>query len=220
MAFYRDTVWLGADEANRQVRNIFCVGRNYRDHASELGNAVPTEPMLFGKWTHAMVSTNEGIVLPGGRTNVHHELEIVLWMKEAYRPGITLRDAVGGVALGLDLTDRDAQNRLKAAGQPWEYAKSFRASGVVTDFYEVTDWDALQQSHFSLQINGRVVQEGTPLDMVFSFETLANYIGETYGYGANDMIFTGTPAGVGPLQTGDKVELWMGSSIWGSCSVQ
>lgn len=220
MAFYGSNCWLTAEEAQAQVRNIYCVGRNYVDHATELGNSVPEAPMLFGKWTHALVPCRGMLQLPEGRGNIHHELEWVLWLSQAYQPGTPWTEYVGAIALGLDLTDRDAQNRLKAAGQPWEDAKSFKASGVVTDFYRVTDWAAVPESTFSLEIDGRVVQTGTASDMVFSFEQLIEHVGRNYGFGAGDMVFTGTPAGVGPLHSGQRLQLKVESSVWGACTVE
>lgn len=219
MGFYHQQVWLTAAEAQQQVRNIFCVGRNYRDHATELGNAVPQQPMIFGKWTHALVPCQGKIYLPAGRDNIHHELELVLWLNRAYQAGTPWTEYIGGMALGLDLTDRDAQNQLKAAGQPWEYAKSFQSSGVVTDFYHVTEWPAVADSSFSLEIDGRVIQEGQASEMVFSFEQLIEYVGTVYGFGAGDMLFTGTPAGVGPLHPGQQLKLKVGAVVWGACTV-
>ena len=219
MAAVEEKVWLHVDEAIEQVRNVYCVGRNYRDHATELGNAVPSEPMLFGKWTHALTPCQGTLQLPGKRSNIHHELEIVLWFDRTYEPGMGLREAVGGVALGIDLTDRDAQNRLKAAGQPWEYAKSFPKSGVLTDFYRVLDFDALVTTPFSMMIGDRVVQHGQAADMVFPFDTLVEYVGREFGFQAGDILYTGTPAGVGPLSDGDQLTLKFGDRIWGACSV-
>ena len=219
MAAVENKVWLPVKDAIEQIRNIFCVGRNYRDHATELGNAVPTEPMLFGKWTHALAACEGNLALPGHRTNIHHELEIVFWFGRSYEPGMSWTDAVAGVALGLDLTDRDAQNRLKAQGQPWEYAKAFPGSAVLTDFYRVEDFAALSETEFSLSINGKTVQAGQPTDMVFRFETLVEFVGKTFGFGEGDILYTGTPAGVGPLRTGDELELQFGGVAWGHCTV-
>ncbi|MCL6516945.1 MAG: fumarylacetoacetate hydrolase family protein [Alicyclobacillus sp.] len=202
-----------------QVKNIFCVGRNYREHAAELGNDVPSKPMIFGKSTHALAPAQGEIRLPAGRENVHHELEIVLWMKGPWRPGASLAEAVGGIALGLDLTDRDAQSALKKAGQPWEFAKGFRGSAVITDFYPVTDWRALLETPFELRIGERVAQSGFAKDMIFPFETLVAYVHEHFGLDADDLLFTGTPAGVGPLHDGDELTLVFDGRVWGRCRV-
>ncbi|SFV04136.1 fumarylacetoacetate hydrolase family protein [Alicyclobacillus macrosporangiidus] len=208
-----------AQEALTHVKNIFCVGRNYRDHAAELGNDVPSKPMIFGKSTHALAVADGVVRVPAGRENIHHELEIVLWMKGPYQPGAALSDVVGGIALGLDLTDRDAQTELKKAGHPWELAKGFQGSAVITDFYEVADWNALLETPFELRINGRIAQSGQAKDMIFSFDTLIGYVRTHFGLDADDLLFTGTPAGVGPLRAGDELELVMDGRVWGRCRV-
>jgi fumarylpyruvate hydrolase len=214
------STYVEALEAVKQIRNVFCVGRNYRDHAVELGNAVPEKPLIFGKPTHALTAAQGALVLPADRSNIHHELEIVLYLKREHVPGRDFAEVVGGVGLGLDLTDRDAQSALKAAGQPWEFAKGFRNAAVVTDFREVADWDALQQTPFELRKNGKTVQSGVARDMLFSFQTLLDYIAQHFGLGEGDVVFTGTPAGVGPVHAGDELELLFGGEVWGHCTVE
>ncbi|GMA51960.1 fumarylacetoacetate hydrolase [Alicyclobacillus contaminans] len=202
------------------VRNIYCIGRNYRDHAVELGNAVPESPMVFGKPTHALTAAAGDLMLPAGRQNIHHEVEIVLVMGDAHRPGEPFANRVSGVALGLDLTDRDAQNRLKKAGQPWEFAKGFRHAAVMTDVYAVNDWDAMLHTPFRLIRNGQTVQEGVARDMLFHWQTLLDFIAEHFGLGAGDVVYTGTPAGVGPLEDGDELVLQFADATLGRCRVR
>ncbi|MFD1676878.1 fumarylacetoacetate hydrolase family protein [Alicyclobacillus fodiniaquatilis] len=199
--------WKDAADAIKEIRNVFCVGRNYRDHAIELGNAVPTRPMIFGKFTHALTPASGHLALPPGATDIHHELEIVLFIDKPVTNGAQAKDVVGGVALGLDLTDRPLQSRLKEQGHPWELAKSFIGSGILTDFYTSGDFQDVQQAVFSLQINGQTVQEGTPADMLFDFDTLVQYVHQHFGLHPGDILFTGTPAGVGPLHAGDTCTL-------------
>ncbi|MCY0876813.1 MAG: fumarylacetoacetate hydrolase family protein [Firmicutes bacterium] len=216
-----------AADAVRDVRNIFCVGRNYGEHARELGNDVPAEPIIFGKSTHAaMAIPGTGIVdvsLPSTRDNIHYETEVVLWISREYQRGMKVSDMVSGIALGLDLTDRDAQNRLKAQGQPWEYAKGFRHSAVWTDFYSVTEaeWDQVHQTPFTMVLERggqqRVAQEGQLSEMIFPLQTLIDYVGQRFYLAPGDVLYTGTPAGVGPLQTGDVAQLSYGDKLWGSC---
>lgn len=216
-----------ATDAVRDVRNIFCVGRNYGEHARELGNAVPTEPIIFGKSTHAAValpgSTRVDIPLPVVRDDIHYETEVVLWVSKDYHRGMGVADLVSGIALGFDLTDRAAQNRLKAQGQPWEYAKGFRHSAVWTDFYSVTaaEWESVHQTPFAMVLERagerRVAQEGRLSEMIFSLQTLIDYVGERFHLASGDVLYTGTPAGVGPLFTGDIAELSFGDKVWGSC---
>lgn len=212
-------LYKSAEEAASLVRNVFCVGRNYRDHALELGNQVPSKPLIFGKSTHAVVPAEGVLVMPAHRQDIHHELEIVLWMKARYTTGIALHELVDGIALGLDLTDRDAQSDLKAKGQPWEYAKGFKGSAVITDFYQVSDWAAFNDVNFSLKVNGAVVQSGYPRDMIFSLQTLIDYVGQHFGLDAGDVLYTGTPAGVGPLRDGDALELCMEDEVWANCRI-
>lgn len=196
-----------ADAVFPKVRNIFCVGRNYRDHASELGNAVPTEPMIFGKFTHALTSATNALSLPRGREDIHHELEIVLFIDKPVQASSTAAEVVGTIALGLDLTDRAAQSRLKEKGHPWEFAKSFIDSAILTDFYKFNSFDDVEQAVFTLQRNGLVVQTGHPQDMVFNFDRLVRYCHQHFGLAEGDLLFTGTPAGVGPIQPGDKLSM-------------
>lgn len=212
-------LYKSAVDATAHVRNVFCVGRNYRDHALELGNQVPERPLIFGKSTHAVVPAQNTLVLPEHRTTIHHELEIVLWVKSRYTAGAAVHELVDGVALGLDLTDRDAQSELKAKGQPWEYAKGFKGSAVISDFYQVGDWNALNDTNFSLHINGNRVQSGFARDMLFSLQTLVDYVGQHFGLDAGDVLFTGTPAGVGPLVSGDVLEMRMQDEVWAKCQI-
>ncbi|WP_206884925.1 fumarylacetoacetate hydrolase family protein [Alicyclobacillus mali (ex Roth et al. 2021)] len=204
-----------ADAWISQVRNIFCVGRNFRDHASELGNQVPDSPMIFGKFTHALVPASGEVPYPNGRSDVHHELEIVLFFKETPSRERPL-DAVGAVALGIDLTDRELQSALKQKGYPWEAAKSFRNSAIVTDLYRFGDFSDVEHARFALEKNGQVVQDGVPSDMVFSFSDLIRHCLEVYGLGAGDILFTGTPSGVGPVRPGDELVLSMNGEAWGA----
>ncbi|SIT06857.1 fumarylacetoacetate hydrolase family protein [Alicyclobacillus vulcanalis] len=208
--------WMDAEAwISDQVRNIFCVGRNYRDHASELGNQVPESPMIFGKFTHSLVPAVGEVEYPAGRSDVHHELEIVLWLRETPRRDRPL-DAVGGVALGIDLTDRALQSVLKQKGYPWEAAKSFRNSAIVTGLYRFDNFADVEGAHFVLEKNGQVVQEGVPSDMVFSFADLILHCLDVYGLKGGDIVFTGTPSGVGPVLPGDELVLRMNGEAWGS----
>ncbi|MCL6446437.1 MAG: fumarylacetoacetate hydrolase family protein [Alicyclobacillus sp.] len=202
----------------QQVRNVFCVGRNYVDHARELGNDVPTTPMIFGKSTHAVAAARGHVALPD-RAVIHHELEVVLWVDKPYQPGMQVNELASAVALGLDLTDREAQNRLKAAGHPWEFAKGFRNSAIVTDFYQVADWRALETVPFTLTINGKTVQTGQLRDTIFNMQRLIDYVGEHFGLDSGDVLFTGTPAGVGPVHRGDVLQLRFGDTVWGEISL-
>lgn len=212
-------VVMTAGDAVNTIKNVFCVGRNYRNHALELGNDVPTAPLIFGKSTHALKAASGQLKLPEGRLDIHHELEVVLYMGLDYTPGCSVDSMVAGVALGLDLTDREAQNRLKKAGQPWEYAKGFPQSAVITSFYAVQDWDALRHTVFTLELDGRIVQQGVLNDMMFDFQYLVDYVGKHFGLCKGDILYTGTPAGVGPLVVGQSLALRMDEQVWGQMVV-
>ncbi|GMA56247.1 fumarylacetoacetate hydrolase [Alicyclobacillus sacchari] len=186
------TYWQRAENVFPDVRNIFCVGRNYRDHAAELGNQVPTSPMIFGKFTHALTAARDTVPFPVGRAEIHHELEIVLWIDHAIANGERPEQAIGAIALGLDLTDRALQSQLKTQGHPWEAAKSFRHSAIVSDFYSFSSFSDVTDSTFAMTVNGRQVQIGQPQDMVFSFAALIRHCAQTYGLNRGDLIFTGT----------------------------
>ncbi|WP_018212112.1 fumarylacetoacetate hydrolase family protein [Desulfitobacterium hafniense] len=190
------------------VKNIFCVGRNYRLHAQELNNAVPTEPIIFAKPTHSLAEAkgNE-LILPGAYGEVHHELELVVHVAKAYEPGLTVEELVDRVALGIDFTLRDVQNELKEKRYPWLKAKGFKNAAVLTPWFSFKGLEEFAQCEFSLEKNGVEVQRGTIKDMIFDIRTLLEYVYEYFGLGEGDIIFTGTPAGVGAVADGDHLVL-------------
>lgn len=219
MAVFQENRLWSAREAMAHVNNVFCVGRNYVNHAVELGNAIPQKPMIFGKSTHALAAAEGEVALPVEHANIHHELEIVLIFGDEFSDHDAWQQAVAGVGLGLDLTDRDAQNELKANGHPWEYAKGFRNSAVLTDVYEVNDWPGLAHETFRLEKNGAVVQSGTAAEMLFDFRTLCAFIHRRFGLSKGDIVFTGTPAGVAQLTPGDDLRLVFGATVFGEVTV-
>ncbi|GIO13636.1 fumarylacetoacetate hydrolase [Cohnella xylanilytica] len=194
----------------QDIRNIYCVGRNYRLHAAELGNAVPESPMIFTKPTHALVPWQGEVGLPGSSGAVHYEAEIVLYVAEPFRPERPLDEQISHFTVGLDLTLRDVQDRLKAKGYPWLEAKGFRNSAAVGNWLPYPGLAELAAKDFSLLINGREAQRGNVKDMVFGFAELAAFIHSRYGLGAGDLIYTGTPAGVGALRSSDELVLQYG----------
>lgn len=180
---------------------IICIGRNYSDHAKELGNAVPDEPVIFLKPESALIPQGGPIVLPAFSMDIHHEIELV------YRLARVNGKAVAkGVTIGLDLTARDVQEQLKKKGLPWEKAKAFDGSAYVA--LPFSDGQALSQRYqtFSLIKNGAVVQEGHNGQMIFDVDTLITYVEKYMRIEDGDLLFTGTPAGVGPLNAGDRLE--------------
>ena len=183
------------------VRNIWAVGRNYADHAKELGNAVPApagEPMIFLKAGSCVVPAGEAIRLPSFSQEVHHEAEVAL----RFGPGLKF-DAI---TIALDLTARDWQVKLKAAGHPWTLAKSFANSCPLGNFVKIPDGTDLQNLEFSLKVNGEVRQAGRTADMIHGIEKLRNYVIERFPVVEGDVLLTGTPAGVARMQSGDRME--------------
>ncbi|CAM4506206.1 2-keto-4-pentenoate hydratase/2-oxohepta-3-ene-1,7-dioic acid hydratase in catechol pathway [Paenibacillus endophyticus] len=206
--------------STNNIRNIYCIGRNYRLHALELGNEVPDEPLVFTKPTHAVVPMDGNMVpLPGNVGEVHFELEIVLRIGRAYESGMDTEQCIDGIALGLDLTLRDVQSKLKAKGQPWLAAKGFKGSAPLGEWLPYPGAAVLAETEFMLLRNGVEAQRGKAADMLFSVAELIQYVGEHYGLGEGDIIYTGTPAGVAALHEGDLLQaLWADKTV-GSCSV-
>ncbi|WP_440118644.1 fumarylacetoacetate hydrolase family protein [Paenibacillus sp. QZ-Y1] len=197
------------------IRNVYCVGRNYKLHAEELGNAVPDEPMIFMKPSHAVVPLNgELIELPATKGEVHYEAELVVRIGRSYESGMTVDELVDAYALGIDFTLRDVQSVIKKKGHPWTAAKGFKNAAPVTAFQTFPGAQALLEKDFTLTKNGDEVQRGNIRNMIFSLQEIVDYVGHHYGLGPGDVIFTGTPEGVGPTAAGDVLELtWDGVSL-------
>lgn len=179
------------------IRNIWAVGRNYADHAKELGNEVPASPLFFLK-AGSCAFWGPEIPLPAWCEDVHHELELILYFGE----DLQIRKA----GLALDLTERKKQNELKAKGSPWTLAKSFSHSCPLTKTFEVQSLQELENLEYELFVNGDLKQKGRPQDMIFNFEALVTYCKHHFPVVAGDALLTGTPSGVGPLRRGDKVK--------------
>ncbi|QGQ97466.1 FAA hydrolase family protein [Paenibacillus psychroresistens] len=203
------------------IRNVYCVGRNYALHAAELGNDVPEYPMIFTKPTHALVEMNgQSILLPSSQGGVHYEAELVLHIGKAYEKGMHVDELVDSCALGVDLTLREVQNELKKKGHPWLAAKGFLRSAPIGPFFPFMGEQAMQQTDFSLFINDIEVQRGNTSAMIFNLQTIVDYIAETFGLGPDDLIYTGTPAGVGALAHNDVLRLQWGNEQAGLCTIQ
>lgn len=208
---------------NRLIQNVYCVGRNYRLHAEELGNAVPSEPMIFMKPSHAIVSMDESgnaLYLPEGRGEIHYETELVLRIARRYETGMSVQDLVDVMAFGIDFTLRDVQNELKKKGHPWTAAKGFLNSAPMTPYIAFPGAAETAEEDFILRKNGEIVQRGNIKHMIFSLQNIVDFIAEHYGLDEGDHIFTGTPEGVGPVGAGDKLEIAYGSRELGNCVIQ
>jgi 2-keto-4-pentenoate hydratase/2-oxohepta-3-ene-1,7-dioic acid hydratase in catechol pathway len=181
------------------IRNIWAVGRNYADHAKELGNAVPAKPLMFLKaGSSASVNSTE-IILPHWVTEVHHEVELALKFSNH------LHIIEGAVA--LDLTERNLQNEAKKAGQPWTLAKSFHSACAVSAFFMVRKLDECRDLRLRLWVNDELRQDGRTSQMIFGFEEVIEFAKEHFPVCPGDLLLTGTPAGVGPIRAGDRVKV-------------
>ncbi|MCS7036841.1 MAG: fumarylacetoacetate hydrolase family protein [Saprospiraceae bacterium] len=201
---------------------IFCIGRNYADHAKELNNPVPTEPLIFMKPPTALVVNNKPFYYPDFTQDLHYEGEIVLRVCKngrSVQPEFAHR-YYDAVAFGIDFTARDVQERLKQKGQPWEIAKAFDHSAPIGPWVPLEELPNPKDIHFQLKKNGQVVQDGHTRDLIFSFETLIVYISRYFTLQKSDLIFTGTPAGVGPVQIGDVLEGFIEGRPMLTCAIK
>ena len=202
------------------IRNVYCVGRNYRLHAAELGNDIPQEPMIFMKPSHAVIPLDQRVItLPKDQGAVHYEGEMVFHIHRDYEAGITVDELVDVMALGIDFTLRDVQQVIKEKGHPWTAAKGFKSSAPLTSFITFPGIEELVSQDFTVIKNKVEVQRGNASDMIFSVQEIVDYIGLHYGLGKGDIIFTGTPAGVGSVSSGDQFELLWGDNQLGSCVI-
>jgi 2-keto-4-pentenoate hydratase/2-oxohepta-3-ene-1,7-dioic acid hydratase in catechol pathway len=188
---------------------IVCVGRNYAAHAKELNNPIPSSPILFIKPASSAVSFAPNFSIPRDQGSVHHELEIALLIAQPLKNATQdqVAESIAGIGLGLDLTLRDVQDQLKEKGQPWERAKSFDGACPLTEFVSVDvacqdDWQSMS---LTLEKNGALQQQGSSADMLFSILPLIAHMSEHFSLQPGDVILTGTPAGVGPLEVGDSL---------------
>jgi len=187
---------------------IFCVGRNYADHAKELGNAVPEEPVIFMKPKTALWQSNTPFYYPEFSNELHYEIELVLHISKngKYIPENQADTCYDAISVGIDFTARDIQAELKKKGLPWEKAKAWDNSAIVGDWIPLTPELLNKPIRFSLFNNKKSVQVGSSSDMIFSFNTIVSHISQYFSLNIGDMIYTGTPAGVGECVVGDKLE--------------
>ncbi|WEG14649.1 fumarylacetoacetate hydrolase family protein [Pullulanibacillus sp. KACC 23026] len=204
-----------------EIKNIYCVGRNYAAHAKELKNEVPTSPFLFSKPTHAIVEANgQSISLPGNKGSVHFETELIIRIGRPFEKGIKVDQLVDSMAIGIDFTLRDVQSELKKKGHPWLLAKGFRNSAVVSRFIPFPGVEELKMKTFSLHRNGEMAQQGTIENMIFDLQTIIDFAGENFGLGEGDIIFTGTPEGVAPVNDQDQLALAWNHQVLGECVIK
>jgi len=194
---------------------ILCVGRNYVEHAKELNNQVPSEPVIFSKPDSALLLKNKPFFIPDFAEEFHHEVEVVIRINRLGK-NIAAEFAhryYDEVALGVDFTARDLQAQLKSKGLPWEKSKAFDGSAVLSHFVKkekFADWGDVQ---FRLEVNGETRQEGNTNQMIFSVDELIAHVSQYFTLKIGDLIYTGTPAGVGQVQIGDRLQGYLQNDL-------
>ncbi|HAH58822.1 MAG: fumarylacetoacetate hydrolase family protein [Lentimicrobium sp.] len=201
---------------------MICIGRNYTEHALELNNPLPTEPVFFMKPESALLRNNLPFFYPSFSNDIHYEVELVLHVCKVGRQidpkfAHTYFDAIG---IGIDFTARDLQQKAKEKGLPWEIAKAFDASAPVSQFIPVGEFSDLKNINFGLELNGEIVQQGNSSAMIFDFAAIISYVSNFVTLKQNDFIFTGTPSGVGPVKIGDRLEAFIGDRKLLLCNIR
>jgi 2-keto-4-pentenoate hydratase/2-oxohepta-3-ene-1,7-dioic acid hydratase in catechol pathway len=190
---------------------IFCVGRNYSEHAKELGNDVPDEPVIFMKPKSALLQPHTPFYYPEFTNELNYECELVLRIS---KNGKYIQEKFAGkyydaITVGIDFTARDIQNDLKAKGLPWEKAKAWDNSAAIGKWIPLANIKNKKEINFALQKNKEQVQQGNSADMIFDFDYLVSHISNFFSVNIGDLIFTGTPAGVGEIVVGDEIEAYL-----------
>lgn len=197
----------GGPDAVFRPGKLICIGRNYAKHAAELGNAVPTSPMIFLKPASSLVPTGGQVEIPEASNDVHHEVELVclIGMQGKDIPEDEAMDHVAGYAVGLDMTARDIQQRAKEKGHPWSVAKGFDTFAPLGAFVPASEIPDAQDLSIRLRVNGEVRQDGHTGDMIFPVARLIAYASTIFTLMPGDLLYTGTPEGVGPVASGDAL---------------
>ena len=191
---------------------IICVGRNYAEHAKELNNPVNEQPVIFLKPETAQLQKRQPFFMPDFANEIHHEAEIVVKINKVGKNILEkyAHKYYDEVSIGIDFTARDLQTTLKSKGLPWELAKAFDGSAPVGDFISKKNIIDINNLPFSLHKNGTVVQTGTTADMIFSIDHIISFVSQYFTLKKGDLIYTGTPKGVGPVQKGDELDGFIG----------
>jgi 2-keto-4-pentenoate hydratase/2-oxohepta-3-ene-1,7-dioic acid hydratase in catechol pathway len=188
--------------------SIFCIGRNYVAHAQELGNEVPTSPVIFMKPSTSLLADGKNFTIPSFTNDLHYEGELVLRVHQQGKnlKAVNVIDYCDAITVGIDFTARDLQAKLKEKGLPWEKAKAFDDAAIIGKWLPLTIDIIAKPIHFRLHKNGAIVQDGDSSLMIFSFATILESITEYFTIYPGDLIYTGTPVGVGPTNKGDVFE--------------
>lgn len=190
---------------------IICIGRNYAEHAKEMNAAVPSEPVFFLKPDTAVIKDDQPFYYPDFSKEIHHEVELILKISKA---GKNIEPEFAHkyyeeIGIGIDFTARDLQSKCKEKGLPWEKAKAFDGSAPVGKFISKKEFSDLMNIGFHLDVNGKTVQKGNTKDLLFSFDAVIAYVSKFFTLKTGDLIYTGTPEGVGPVQIGDRLEAFI-----------
>lgn len=186
---------------------ILCIGRNYAEHIAELNNERPSEPVIFLKPDTAIIKDNEPFYHPDFSNDIHHEVELVLKINKIGK-NIEAKFAhkyYDEIGIGIDFTARDVQSKLKEKGLPWEKAKAFNGSAPISNFVQKSKFEDLKNLNFHLEINGETRQKGNTEMMLWNFDEIIAEISKYFTLKTGDLIFTGTPSGVGAVKIGDKL---------------
>ncbi len=196
---------------NPVVMKILAIGRNYAEHIKELNNERPDEPVIFTKPETALLLKNAPFYYPDFSTNIHYEVEIILRICKngKYIDSKFAGNYFDAIGVGIDFTARDLQDKAKAKGLPWALAKGFNGSAPVSNFIDKNKFNDIRSLNFSLNIDGETKQKGNTSLMLFSFEDIISYISKFIMLKKGDIIFTGTPSGVGPIAIGNKLEAFI-----------
>lgn len=190
---------------------IICIGRNYAEHAKEMKSEVPKEPVFFMKPDTAILKNNDTFYLPDFSNEIHHEVEIILKIN---KPGKNIDEKFAHkyfdeISVGVDFTARDIQAKCKEKGLPWEKAKAFDGSAPTGIFINKNEISDLKNFTFKLEINNKIVQQGNTKDLLFYFDYIISYVSTFITLKTGDLIFTGTPEGVGPVNKGDTLNAYI-----------
>ena len=200
---------------NLVTKSIYCIGRNYIEHAKELNNPIPSSPLVFLKPQSSLCFDGDEIIIPEQSTDVHHEVEIVICISKKGK-NISEEDApdyIAGIGIGIDFTARDIQQKAKQAGHPWSIAKGFDTFAPISSFLPLSDIDDLQNIDLSLSVNKQIRQSGNSSQMIFSIPFLISYLSDIFTLHPGDLIFTGTPSGVSQVHSGDQIIATLGDKL-------
>lgn len=201
---------------------IICIGRNYAEHVKELNNNVPTEPIIFLKPKTALLQDSKPLFYPEFTKDLHYECELVIRLSKngKYIQEKFARKYYNAISLGIDFTARDVQQKLKEKGLPWELAKAFDGSAAVGSFMPLAEEQNIQDIRFELKINGETKQVGHTADMIFSVDKIIAYVSQFITLNIGDLIFTGTPSGVGGVNVNDELVASLEGTETLQCSIK